>query len=205
MWLRISPFVILIIVIAVVILILWAVKTRTKKVEYRGQELSTSAQCKICGQDNLPEARFCANCGAALVTEAETPESPPASLETPGEYAGFWIRFAAAVIDGAILTVATIFTSGFGIILFWLYFWLFTGLKGQTLGKMVLSIKVINAEGDIPTLGIAALREILGKTLSAIALFIGLLWIIWDEEKRGWHDIIANTRVVKVVKAKSEE
>ena len=80
-------------------------------------------KCKICGHDNLPEARFCANCGAALITETRPQaavERPPVSLETPGEYAGFWIRLAAAVIDGAILAVAFILTRGLGTILFWL-------------------------------------------------------------------------------------
>lgn len=126
-------------------------------------------------------------------------------MEISGEYAGFWIRLVAAIIDGAILAVATFFTRGFGTILVWLYFWLFTGLTGQTLGKMVVGVKVVDAKGDRPTIGIAALREILGKTLSVIALFIGLLWIAWDDKKQGWHDKIAGTYVVKVVKTERKE
>jgi len=79
----------------------------------------------------------------------------------------------------------------------WLYLWLFTGLKGQTLGKMVVGIKVVNAEGSIPGLGRAALREVLGKIISSIALCIGFLWIVRDGRKQGWHDKIANTYVVR--------
>jgi len=45
----------------------------------------------------------------------------------------------------------------FTIFLPWLYYWLFIGLKGQTLGKMAVGIKVVNAEGYMPGLGIAAL------------------------------------------------
>ena len=177
-------------------------------------------QCKICGQDNTPEARFCANCGAALVTAFEKPETAaPASLETPGEYAGFWIRLAAAIIDGVIIMAISFILALFNlgamgswillswswILLSWLYYWLFTGLKGQTLGKMAVGIKVVDEHGNMPGLGVAAMREILGKTISAIVLYIGFLWIIWDKQKRGWHDKIANTYVVKVEPRKMEE
>ena len=60
--------------------------------------------------------------------------------------------------SGADITVGfTILTSP------WLYYWLFTGLKRQTPGKMPVRIKVVGAHGDIPRLGRAALREVLGK------------------------------------------
>jgi uncharacterized RDD family membrane protein YckC len=41
----------------------------------------------------------------------------------------------------------------------WLYYWLFAGLKGQTPGKILVRIKVMDAHGDIPGLGHGALRE----------------------------------------------
>jgi len=37
-------------------------------------------QCKICGQDNPPEAHFCTNCGATLVTAVEPPPPEEAAL-----------------------------------------------------------------------------------------------------------------------------
>lgn len=211
---QISLVVVLIIVIAVVMLIFWATKIRAKKVEDRSPELSASVimKCKICGQDNPPEAGFCANCGATLVATVEPP--PPAAAPAVAvEYVGGMTRLGAAIIDGGI-----VFAISF--VLFWLprfanwvpigfllllYHWLFIGLKGQTLGKMAVGIKVVNAQGDRPALGVAALREILGKLVSTIVLFVGFLWIDWDREKQGWHDKIAGTHVVKVVKAKSTE
>ena len=179
-------------------------------------------QCKICGQDNPAEARFCANCGATLVTTVEPSSTaavaaiPPAAPEATVEYMGFWIRFAASIIDGVILFIVSsilliplrfIYWPAMlsNIFLLWLYYWLFTGLKGQTLGKMAVGIKVVNAQGDIIGLGAAAMREILGKTLSAIALYIGFFWIAGDRQKQGWHDKIAGTYVVKVAKAESKE
>ena len=74
---------------------------------------------------------------------------------------------------------------------------LFTGLKGQTLGKMALGIRVIDAKGDVPSIGRAALREIVGKFVSAIVILLGYLWVGWDPRKRGWHDHIAGTYAVR--------
>ena len=174
-------------------------------------------QCRICGQDNPPEASFCGKCGAVLATTTE-PAATPAVTVPPtvapvvqAEYMGFWIRFVAAIIDaiilGAIFTILSLpaFTGAmffpFRFLWFplpWLYYWLFTGLKGQTPGKMAVGIKVVNAEGSIPGLVTAALREILGKFISSAAFCLGYLWIAIDTEKRGWHDSIASTHVVRV-------
>ena len=179
-------------------------------------------ECKVCGQDNPAEASFCGNCGAALVTSDGTPA--PATMSAvataapavAGAYAGFWIRFAAALIDAVavfaaswLLSLLAIFLPVYSMAVFpllgLLYYWLFTGLKGQTPGKMAVRIKVVDAQGNTPGLGAAALREILGKLISAIALCVGFLWIAFDDDKQGWHDKIASTHVVEVVKARSAE
>lgn len=174
-------------------------------------------RCESCGHDNPPEARFCANCGFSLAPTIEQPApavapgAEPAAAEAAVEYMGFWIRVAAAIIDYLVIMAASslfslipqvgAFPFQMGafpfFIVFWLYHWLFIGLKGQTLGKMAVGIKVINAAGSVPGLGRAALREIPGKILSAIAIFLGFLWVAWDRQKQGWHDKIASTYVVK--------
>ena len=59
-------------------------------------------ECKVCGQDNPPEAGFCAKCGATLVTEVEAPAAEPAAATA---YMGFWIRFGAAIIDGIVISL----------------------------------------------------------------------------------------------------
>ena len=79
-----------------------------------------------------------------------------------------------------------------------LYYVVLTGTRGQTLGKMALGIKVVNRNGDVPGLGYAALREVVGKFISFIALLLGFLSIAWDPKKQGWHDKIAGTWVIKV-------
>ncbi len=174
-------------------------------------------ECKVCTQDNPPEARFCGNCGAALAPTVERPlPVSPEPLLAPAvavEYMGFWIRFGAAIIDTIIVWLFYGVLSSLAYILpvvSWfpvsvislvgplLYYWLFTGLKGQTPGKIAVGIKVVNAQGNRPGLASAALREILGKLVSAIVFYLGFLWIVWDRQKQGWHDKIAITYVVKV-------
>lgn len=161
--------------------------------------------CEACKTDNPPEARFCGNCGGALVLG----DKPPSVAKTLSP-AGFWLRFGAFLLDFffiwiiAIVLTIPMLTTDFKVemislifyLLFGLYFWLFTGLKGQTPGKMIVGIKVLNRDGQVPGLGCAALREIVGKLLSALALFIGFLWVAWDEQKHGWHDKLAGTSVV---------
>ncbi|MFC2070970.1 RDD family protein, partial [Chloroflexota bacterium] len=138
------------------------------------------------------------------------------------EYVGFWVRFFAAFTDSIIISVILLIITSFFFIasfgynlwfssspfifpLYWIYHWLFTGLKGQTPGKMALGIKVVDGRGNKPGLGIAALREILGKTISTLVFCIGFLWIGGDESKQGWHDKIADTYVVKAEKAEMKK
>ncbi len=175
-----------------------------------------SVPCRNCGNNNPPEARFCANCGSSLVAPiAPVPAvAPVTALNAPAtvtNFAGFWIRLAGALIDGVVISVISFLvlviyyalSSRFSyfllaLIFSWLYYWLLIGLKGQTLGKMAVGIKVVDAKGSLPGLGTAALREILGKTISSIVFCLGYLWIIWDVKRQGWHDKMAVTYVVRV-------
>ena len=76
------------------------------------------------------------------------------------------------------------------------YWIVFTAIWGQTLGKMALGIKVVDREGRPPGLWKAFLREVVGKLLSGVVIYIGYIWVAFDGEKRGWHDHIAGTYVV---------
>ena len=177
-------------------------------------------ECRVCGQDNPAEASFCGNCGAALATGDEAltlpapPSRPVAAPIAAGAYAGFWIRVGAAAIDAVAVGAVSWLLSFLLNVLFrlfsiyWLglvvspvpilllYHWLFIGVRGQTPGKMAVRIKVVDAQGNTPGLGVAALREIVGKLVSTIVLFVGFLWIASDDDKQGWHDKIADTHVV---------
>ena len=171
---------------------------------YCGQETrSNPGVCLSCGASNRPEASFCANCGSVIDV------TPPQTLgvdvvaRTETEYMGFWIRLAAAVIDGIITGViggiigALTGVPAIGSLFSLLYYVLFTGLKGQTPGKMALGIQVVNLQYEVPGVPRAILREVLGKLVSTVAILLGFFWIGWDRHKRGWHDHISGTYVIR--------
>jgi uncharacterized RDD family membrane protein YckC len=76
------------------------------------------------------------------------------------------------------------------------YLVLFTGIKGQTPGKMVAGIIVVDGEGHVPGVAVAIPREMVGRLIASAALGLGLAWISLDAKHQGWHDKIAGTYVV---------
>ncbi|MED0675844.1 RDD family protein [Aneurinibacillus thermoaerophilus] len=123
-------------------------------------------------------------------------------------YAGFWIRFLAALID-AIVLMAVMYilglTSSETFSVEWnienliglAYYIILTGLYGQTLGKMIIGVKVVRTDGSAAGWGAVVLRETIGKILSAIVFFLGFIWAGFDKQKQAWHDKIASTYIVK--------
>ena len=86
----------------------------------------------------------------------------------------------------------------FSTLLFLLYFTLFTGDGGQTLGKMFLGIRVQRMDGSPVGYRCALLRTI-GYIVSVFfGTFLGFLWALWDRNNQTWHDKIAGTRVIKI-------
>lgn len=77
------------------------------------------------------------------------------------------------------------------------YFVAFWVWRGQTPGKMALSMKLIRTDGSKITLGTALLRY-LGYIVSTVIFFIGFIWIAFDSRKQGLHDKMADTYVVKI-------
>ena len=76
-------------------------------------------------------------------------------------------------------------------------FWL---RRGQTPGKMLLGIKLIRTDASNVNLSVALLRYI-GYIVSTATLFIGFIWIAFDSHKQGFHDMIADTYVVRIPEA----
>lgn len=126
---------------------------------------------------------------------------------TSGPRAGFWQRFGASFLDGILVTVVNIalvaavgqagtaLSVGLGLIY---YTVLEGGAAGQTLGKRALGIRVISHETGGPIGYGRALVRYLGRIVSAIVLFLGYLWMLWDGEKQTWHDKMAGSVVVPV-------
>jgi uncharacterized RDD family membrane protein YckC len=78
------------------------------------------------------------------------------------------------------------------IVIYFLFFWT---LLGFTPGKFLLGLKIVRQDGSKLGLGRALIRFI-GYWISALVLFFGFLWIIFDSNREGWHDKLADTRVV---------
>jgi uncharacterized RDD family membrane protein YckC len=56
---------------------------------------------------------------------------------------------------------------------------------------------VVSTQGEL--LGFRkALYRWLGYLISRFFLYAGFIWIAFSREKRGWHDMIAGSRVIRV-------
>ena len=134
------------------------------------------------------------------------------------EYAGFWVRVGATMIDSLLIMVITfpLLISIYG----WNYFgsekmiagpadflisWVFPFVavvwfwmqKQATPGKAALSLRVLDADsGNNLSIG-QSIGRYLGYFVSIIPLGLGLLWVGFDRKKQGWHDKLANTVVVR--------
>ncbi len=139
------------------------------------------------------------------------------------EYAGFWRRFLATLIDSlffAALTTVLLYVLYGGAYFDWLsssqgMFDTYDGWDGVinnllpllvtlffwvkfmgTPGKLLLGCQVLDARTlQAVTLGQALLRYV-GYFVSILTLGLGFFWIAWDSRKQGFHDKIAKTIVV---------
>ena len=160
---------------------------------------------------------------APAVAQASAVRPRPATSPWPMgmDYAGFGQRVLAYIIDGLLVSmsygivsaipsllysldpgldeVAAVFLCLGQLILFPLFFWyyvFFPARSGQTLGKRIMGIKIVSADGDSPGVGRCLVR-LIGYWISGLILYIGFLMPLWDEENRALHDMIAGTRVIR--------
>lgn len=130
--------------------------------------------------------------------------------------AGFWVRFWAYIVDLLVIfavisiLIKPIFALfGFdasaaawyapytilSAIVFYGYFVLMTKYFRQTVGKMIMGIRVVSLKSDELPWGTLLFREWIGRFLSATIW--PLYWIVgFTPLKQGVHDFIADTTVV---------
>lgn len=122
-------------------------------------------------------------------------------------YAGFWRRLAALLIDGLVLGVlSSLFGSvlgsegGLSALLGFLvstaYQVYFFTRTGQTLGARVMAIKVVDLDGHLLSVDLAAIRAV-GAYVSGALLGLGYLLMLLDARKQTLHDKMAGSVVVK--------
>jgi uncharacterized RDD family membrane protein YckC len=139
------------------------------------------------------------------------------------QYAGFWVRVAASLIDSALVLIVLVpllvtlygwayfdpartgmFAGPADFLLSWVApamavvaFWVY---RQATPGKEVLSLKIVDAvSGEPPSTG-QCIGRYLGYYVSMLPLFLGILWVAFDKRKQGWHDKLAGTVVIRVKK-----
>lgn len=76
------------------------------------------------------------------------------------------------------------------------YLALFQALAGATPGMRLLRLAVIDVYGDPPS-ALRALVRTAGTFASTALVGLGFLWIAFDREKRGLHDWLSGTYVIK--------
>ncbi len=99
----------------------------------------------------------------------------------------------SGALDGDPLLSTVLFRSLFG---FFAKFWTH---NGQTLGMQVWGLRIQNKDGTAITLWQAMLRFLVAIG-SWLLLGLGYLWVIWDKEKRTWHDMYSESQVVHLPK-----
>ena len=126
-----------------------------------------------------------------------------------GPRASFGQRLGAYLIDVLITNVVVyiltsfVTTTGANLLLSFLisigYFAVFEGSgSGQTVGKRVVGIRVVDFETGLPISYGRAFARNLGRLLSGLVFLLGYLWMLWDRDRQTWHDKIASTTVVPV-------
>jgi uncharacterized RDD family membrane protein YckC len=159
---------------------------------------------------------------ASVPTSGSAAPPPPVWDARPAgpdrvAYGGFWIRFVAYLIDAILLgIVGSVIWSIFGFswaatdlehydptinlvsfLIGWLYFALLeSSPRGATVGKMAMGLRVVTGSGQRLSF-LNATGRYFAKILSAIILGIGFIMIAFTDKKRGLHDMIADTLVIK--------
>lgn len=174
--------------------------------------------CATCGAKVVDGASYCGACGATRSAE------PPSTADTSRQaidYAGFWLRAGALVLDSMVLlglgigllVMVAILDARLlveqnttradalelaGGLMSWLYYALMESSSLQaTLGKRALGIRVTDLDGRRVSFGRATGRYF-GKVLSALTLGIGYIMAAFTERKQTLHDLLSSCVVVKV-------
>lgn len=155
-------------------------------------------------------------------------EAPPEETgPAPGyAYGGFGERLMAYILDIVIVTAIIVaigivgglvtmagargdngLLAGSGILLiivaafvvsivYFPYFW---AKGGQTPGMRPFGLRVVRDRDGGPVSAGSAILRLIGYWIDGLVFYIGYIWIFIDKRKRGWHDLIAGTVVVKKV------
>jgi uncharacterized RDD family membrane protein YckC len=125
-----------------------------------------------------------------------------------GNYAGWWQRVGAALLDYGIpfVIAAVIFAAvkPIGVILYlvalvWVFYNVFQGGKnGSRWGQKILGIKMVKLADGQPIGGGLAIGRYFLHILDGIPCYLGYLWPLWDSKKQTFADKIVGSIVVRI-------
>jgi len=111
---------------------------------------------------------------------------------------GGLILGAGAASDSGFLAGAGAIVLVFALIIVPLaYFPWFWARTGATPGMRMFGLHVVRDRDGGPISGGQAVLRLIGYWVDGLVFYLGYIWILIDKRKRGWHDLIAGTVVVK--------
>jgi uncharacterized RDD family membrane protein YckC len=148
---------------------------------------------------------------SAAPASAPPPAAPPPAASPPYAQpvpphitaamprAGFWVRMGALLLDvllvGFVMSLLHPF-GNFHIVVLAIYGAVMWKLRGTTVGGIVFDLHVVRLDGR-PLDWETAIVRALGCFLSLFVVFLGFIWIAFDDNNQAWHDKIAGTVVVR--------
>lgn len=172
--------------------------------------------CRKCGTEVAVDAAFCANCGAPVdsITRSTTQLGTRITVASWGERIIAWIidMIALGIILFPVkLLIAAAWPSfiwapdylrwipfvdvGMDQIIYFFYWTFLEGTNGQSLGKMIMRIKVTQLNGEPIELSQAAIATIGKAFLLPIDLLLG--WILYPNHKQRLFNHLSETIVTK--------
>ncbi len=104
-----------------------------------------------------------------------------------------WMAMGKISPEGAWLVALYSLVLG---LLWSMYFVGFTAACGQTPGKKIMSVHVVNENGTPVDWDAASVRFFIGYPVSLLPLGLGFYWALVDKNNQAWHDKIAGTLVI---------
>ena len=186
----------------------------------RGTAAASGLRCGACGASVAPMTEFCPNCGRSLAAPYQGVEYAGFLLRLAAYVVDWIAAYLVAALIAAIIGISlttgdvdpvamedvriTLENFNYSFLLLFcaisaIHGVVLTVWRGQTVGKMLLKIQVVDARGNIPTWHNAVLRELLRGVILLALVPLGFLyfWVAIDSRKRGPHDYVGGSYVVR--------
>ncbi|MDX9855303.1 MAG: RDD family protein [Parcubacteria group bacterium] len=194
-------------------------------IEFEGEPEASDNQNVESRRENASDQKTESEDGSGIKQENISGQNDEGSISEPENnsqnihYAGFWIRYLAYFIDSIVVSIfgiplfllvnkmlfsgiegatvlGSILPSLASMIVFWAYYVYMTSEYQATLGKMAVGIKVVSNDFQKLSFEKVIMREVLGKLISSVTLYVGYMMAGFTSRKRALHDMISGSVVI---------